>query len=316
MRTALLVLGALFLLCVAALVVLIIVGRGFKTGRPEDSAWVAASARFEKYLDVDGLRIRALDTGGAGPAILLLHGWADSTHTWSRIIPLLSPKFRLIAFDWPGFGWSEKPEGVFPFPRYAKVAAGVLDAFGIEKAYVAGNSMGGAAAMRFAVDIPSRLRGLILLDAHTPLSAEGKNPALNSLLTPVLGEIGAFLMGRTIYRMVIEGLVVDKTLITAEVVREMYLPVTSPGGRRAMLAQFREIVAHPVGWEDAARITAPTLIIWGRKDRLTPRRAGERLHETIKGSRLEILADTGHVPQWERPESVARLIQDFATARR
>ncbi|MBI5525883.1 MAG: alpha/beta hydrolase [Deltaproteobacteria bacterium] len=308
--------GVALLALFVAFVVFVVVGRGFRTGRPSDSAWVAASARFERYVEVEGVRVRALDTGGSGPAILLLHGWADSTHTWSRIIPLLSDRFRLVAFDWPGFGWSDKPADPFPFPRYAKVAAGVLDKMGIEKAFVAGNSMGGAAAMRFAIDFPSRVAGLILLDAHTPLSAEGKNPALNSLLTPVVGEAGAWLMGTTIYRMVIEGLVFDKSLTTDAVVREMYLPVTSPGGRGSLLRQFREIVARPVGWEDTATITAPTLIIWGRKDRLTPRRAGERLHEIIKGSRLEILPDTGHVPQWEKPEDVARLVGEFVRSAR
>ena len=82
-----------------------------------------------------------------------------------------------------------------------------------------------------------------------------------------------------------------------------------------MLVQFREIAAHPPPWELAERVKTPTLIIWGRDDHLIPQEASSELQRRIAGSRVELLDRTGHLPQWERPDDVARLIRGFVDGR-
>jgi pimeloyl-ACP methyl ester carboxylesterase len=306
MKVVLIVLAAL----VAVLAVAILIGRGFHRGTPADSAWVRQSAAWEKQVAVDGVKLRVLDVGSGTP-ILLLHGWADSTFTWREVIARLKDHRRLIAVDWPGFGWSEKPDRIFGYRDLAAFSVAVLDALGIEKAFVAGNSMGGGAALKMAADYPARVLGVIPVDAHTELVLEKPDPMLNLLIMNNVGEVASWAMGRSIYRIMLTRLVVDKDLVTADVVRETYLPVTSPGGRRASLRAMREISARPVTFQDISKIKAPMLILWGARDVLTSKRAGKKLHEMMPGSKLAIFDNAGHTPQWERPDEVAKLMDGF-----
>jgi pimeloyl-ACP methyl ester carboxylesterase len=282
--------------------------RGIDDFSPEKSAWLTKTAAIEKRVKSNGHSLRVLEVG-RGPPILLLHGWNDSTFTWRGILPRLSKDHHLVAFDWPGSGYSEKPDRPLGFPELARTAVDVMDALGIERAFVAGNSMGGAAAIQLAVDFPGRLYGVVVLDPA--LATDRRRGASRFLLKKVIGDIGAFVQGRRLLRSALKDGVYNDDLVTDEVLEEMYLPLTTPGGRRAMLAQTREIFQHPIAWETAGRVRLPALIIWGREDRWLPLVFGRMLHRQMPGSRLEVLDGVGHMPQWEDPENVARLIRGF-----
>ncbi|RJO69631.1 MAG: alpha/beta hydrolase [Myxococcales bacterium] len=302
--------GAAGVLVVVLITAFVLYGRGVGLKTEADSPWVAQTKAQERYFTIEGLRVRMIEAGQGMP-VLLLHGWADSTFAWRKLIPRLQNTCRLIMIDWPGFGYSDKPERSLSYPQLAKVAKSVLDELGIDKAAVVGNSMGGAAAIQLAADFPERVETLALIDAHAPLNPRKSPLALRLLLAPGLGETAAFLMGRTVYRFILWMIVVDRSVVTGEVVREVYLPVRTKGGRKAVLNQFREISLSPVSFETAAKVQAPTLILWGDTDRLMPLPSGKRMHKAMPGSTFVVLPDTGHSGQWEKPDLVALHLEPF-----
>src|SRR4030042_265658 len=114
---------------------------------------------------VDGVDLHYVDAGN-GPPLLLLHGLGGSTFGFRRLIPILSPRFRLLALDLKGFGYSERPlDGDYSLTAQARLAKDFLDALNIERAAVLGHSLGGAIAMRLAVDFPERVERLILVSS-------------------------------------------------------------------------------------------------------------------------------------------------------
>jgi pimeloyl-ACP methyl ester carboxylesterase len=94
-------------------------------------------------------------------------------------------------------------------------------------------------------------------------------------------------------------------------INEMYGLLNTLGARTAALNQIREIRANPVGWEATRRIRAPTLLIWGRQDKGVPLKYGKRLNDHIPDSRMVIIEETGHLPQWEKPDEITRLLDAF-----
>jgi len=284
--------------------------RGCSTTLPEDSRWVRETTSIQKQVEVDGVRLRVLDTG-EGPAVLLLHGFLDSSYTWRKLIPLLQDHYRVIALDLPGFGYSDKPEEPFPFADYASVVLGVLDQLEIDRPFIVGNSMGGSVALRIAIDFPDRVRGLVPIDPGTPRDEGEPFGPMNLLRMRFVGDFCVHAMGPWTFERVWNSMLTEGRRVSEIEMDEMYGLLNTPGARRAALNQIREIRTNPVDWEATEKISAPTLLIWGRQDELVPLRYGERLNDHIPNSRLVILDDTGHLPQWEAPDEVARLVDAF-----
>src|SRR6202048_4711749 len=139
-----------------------------------------------KFVEIDGMRIHYRDEG-AGPPLVLLHGFGSSLYTWDRWVRQLAGARRLIRLDLPGFGLTgPAPDGDYTAERYVRVVAALLDSLGVERTDIAGNSMGGRTALMFALAHPERVRKLILVDAggYAPMPP----PALFKLAqTPIVG---------------------------------------------------------------------------------------------------------------------------------
>jgi pimeloyl-ACP methyl ester carboxylesterase len=300
------VLPATFLL----LVVLTANHRGCSTTLPEDSTWVQETTSIQKQVEVDGVELRVLDTG-KGPPIVLIHGFLDSSFTWRKLIPLLKDRFRVIALDLPGFGYSDKPGKAFSFAEYARVVVGVLDELDVDRAFIVGNSMGGSTALRVAIDFPERVLGLVPIDPGTPRDDDEPKGAIDLLRMSLIGEFCVHTMGPWIYDRVWSSMVTKGYEITGGEMDEMYGLLNTPGARSAALKQVREIRSNPVPWEDMKGVRAPTLLIWGRQDTVVPLKYGERLNTYLPDSRMVVLEDAGHLPQWEKPEEVAKLVSAF-----
>lgn len=282
--------------------------RGCSTTVPQDSEWVRETNSFQKQLVVDGVRLRVLDTG-EGPPVLLIHGFLDSSYTWRRVIPLLRDRYRVIALDLPGFGYSDKPHEPSSFVEYARVVVGVLDQLQIDQAFLVGNSMGGSVALRVAIDFPERVRGLVPIAAGTPRDEGESFNAINLLKMRFVGEFCVHTMGPWIFERVWNSMLTEGNEVSEREIDEMYGLLNTLGARTAALNQIREIRSNPVEWEATQRIGVPTLLIWGRQDKLL--RYGERLKGHIPDSRMVIIEDTGHLPQWEKPDEVTRLLGAF-----
>jgi pimeloyl-ACP methyl ester carboxylesterase len=171
-----------------------------------------------------------------------------------------------------------------------------------------GNSLGGAVCLIAAAARPQRIRALVLVDSASP---RGRIPWNFQLLRmPVVGEIEMQLLARPVMEFALrKRLYARPERVTPETIDDWWLPITIPGTRRAALAAIR---SSSRGNENMLeKIAAPTLVVWGKEDRLLPAEEGFHLSSAIRDARLLVLPDTGHLPQEEAPEQFSRAVAQF-----
>ena len=211
--------------------------------------------------------------------------------------------------DLPGFGYSDRP-----WPYDYTAAAQVLhlwqflDARAVDRVVLVGNSLGGAVALLAAAAKPERIAGLVLADAASP----GVRIPLQFRLmrAPLAGEIEMELLSRPTMAWVLRyRMFARPERVTSETISDWWDPVPIPGTRRAALAAIR---SSPDEYQDVGRrIEAPTLVLWGERDRVLPPSEGLRLSKEIRGSSFMTIPDTGHLPQEESPAEFARVVASF-----
>jgi len=262
-----------------------------------------------RILRVDGVDLHYVDAGD-GPPLLLLHGLGGSTFGFRYLIPLLSPRFRLLALDLKGFGYSERPpDGDYSLTAQARLVKGFLDALNIERAAVLGHSLGGAVALHLAADFPERVERLILVSSASDKEMRrGVRGA--RLLRPFLPVVGAFtLQNRWFRERSLRSGCYDPAYVTPEVM-EGYLRPSRIRGYIRSLGRLMVDRKNDLPLDPSA-ICQPTLIIWGEGDRWLPPSRGRALEETLPDSRLVTVERAGHLVLEEQPEESARAISDF-----
>jgi 2-hydroxy-6-oxo-6-phenylhexa-2,4-dienoate hydrolase len=254
---------------------------------------------------------------GSGPAVAMLHGGGPGASGWSNyyrnIDAFVNAGFRVLLIDSPGFNKSD--EIVTDVPRNllnARATGGVLDALGIDKVHLVGNSMGGASALSFALEFPERLDRLVLMGP----GAQGP-----SIIQPQPGE-GIKRMFRLYgqpnyenFEAMLDVFVYDPHAITDELRHGRWNNIESNLNH---LKNFVESLKRcPVtNWDLSSRfpeIAHKTLVTWGRDDRFVPLDHGLRMINTLQDARLHILPKCGHWAQWEHAEEFNRLVLDFLT---
>ena len=247
--------------------------------------------------------------GGTGETVVYVHGFLSSSATWKKTLPIAAPERPEIAVDLPGAGFSDRP---WPFdytvPAQAIRLWRYLDARGVARVVLVGNSLGGAVAMFAAAQAPERTAALVLVDSASP-RVHVPWP-FRILRTPVAGELELELFCRPVMREALKRRVYARPeRVTEAVVADWWDPIPVPGTRRAALAGLRTSAR---GYEDLAkRLTMPTLVVWGREDRMLPSSEGLRLSEEIANAKLVVLPDAGHVPQEETPREFAETLGTF-----
>lgn len=252
----------------------------------------------ERTLDVRGVATHLFEAGDpAAPPLLYLHG-TSLGNLWLDAHRALARHFHLFAPDIPGFGLSPRPDWMRDMDDYILYLRDLLDMLGLERPSVAGHSLGGWMAMELAVWYPERVGSLILSNA-AGIRVKGSPIADLFAMNPqeLLGAI-------------FEDVSYAAPLIPAEFSVDYILDQYRQRTTLASLAWNPHF--DPKLERRLARVSCPTLIIWGERDRLIPPVYGETLHRLIAGSRLEVLAGTGHMPMFEKAEQWAGLISDFA----
>ena len=238
-----------------------------------------------------------------GEAIVFLHAYVDSWFSYSRMLPLLSPSYHAFAPDQRGHGDSDKPQCCYTADDYAADVDAFMDAVGIEKATLVGDSSGGLIAQRVALDYPHRASRLVLIGSPTTLVNNeavrefGEDMlALEDPISP--GFVREFVSGtlqHPVPEEFLERAVSESLKVPARVWRDYY-----------------EGVALTV--DDTARlgeIGAPTLILWGEQDAILPREEQEWRAAAIPNATLRVYPETGHLAHWVRPEWVVRDLEAF-----
>lgn len=273
-------------------------------------------ARTERMVQV-GRRELFVTEAGEGPAVVLLHGGgpgATGASNYVRNIDALAQHFRVIVPDMPGYGQSSKElDFSDPFGDLALALRGLLDALGLEKAHLVGNSYGGAAALRMALDRPDRVDRMVLMGPGGIGTTRGlPTKGLNTLLGyysgtgPSREKLATFIRDYLVY----DGSTVPDALVDlryeASIQPEVIAspPLRRPSGLGALLKMDLTRDSR------LARCEVPTLVVWGADDKVNRPSGGPILANTMKNCDLYVSANTGHWAQWER----ADLFNDLATA--
>lgn len=278
------------------------------------------AALTEHTIIVDGRPLFYAETG-SGPALVLLHGGgpgASGVSNYSRNVDALASTYRVIVPDMPGYGRSTKSlDQSDPFGALANAIRGLLDALDIDTAHLVGNSYGGAAALRLALDAPQRIGRLVLMGPGGIGTTRGLPTAgLTSLLGyyggdgPSRDKLETFIRTYLVY----DGASVPDDLIDlryqASIDPDVVAnpPLRRPSGPTALRTLWRMDLTRD---SRLATMTAPTLVLWGRDDKVNKPSGGPTLLNTLPNAELVMTSHTGHWMQWERAELFNQLVLDF-----
>lgn len=272
-------------------------------------------AGVEKSVAVDGLTYHYWDKG-EGPAVLLLHGLGGSAYDWRLVYDdLAAAGFRAIAWEMLGAGYSDRPaDADYRIPSQAARAARFLETLGIAKAHVVGNSYGGALGLRLAAAHGALVDRLVLLD---PASMPQELPQHVKLLRTRGVTVAMSVSPRKWQiRRTLREVFADASKIREEDVEEYAHEAGLPGMAQSLVQIARQLEPEMAGRYAATykRIQAPTIILWGEQDRVTPIRCGHQLRELIPGAVLRTLPMCGHCPHMEYPGATLVAILEFLGA--
>jgi 4,5:9,10-diseco-3-hydroxy-5,9,17-trioxoandrosta-1(10),2-diene-4-oate hydrolase len=271
-----------------------------------------------KYVQVGSLKLHYHEAGAEhAETVILLHGGGPGASAWSnfgRNLPVLAKHYRTIAVDQPGFGRSDKPtEHPQYFRHSADAVVGLMDALGIETAHFIGNSLGGGAAVRLALNHGKRAGRLVLMgpgglsvNVFAPDPTEGvKN----------LGKFGAK-PSRERMEAFLRIMVHDQALITDDLIDDRFTAANTPeslSAMRAMGMSFAQPDTYEEGmlWREAHRLRQRVLLIWGREDRVNPLDGALLALKTIPRAQLHVFGGCGHWAQLEKFDEFNRLALDF-----
>jgi pimeloyl-ACP methyl ester carboxylesterase len=234
---------------------------------------------------------------GQGPVLILIHGLGSSSEAWNADLDSLAKSYRVIAIDLPGFGKSDRPKADYSVRYLAGVVNEFMDSLGLTRATLAGNSLGGWVAALVALENPQKVSNLILVNS-AGLRREGAPPV--KLDPATRDEEKALLLTVFSNQSFVTDQVVDEQWEYSKEVR----PVV-----QSMLASFK---SSPPFLDDRLKdIKVPTLVIWGRQDKMIPLEAGKRFAKGIPGARLAVIENAGHLPQIEQPDAFNRAVKGF-----
>jgi non-heme chloroperoxidase len=261
-----------------------------------------ADVQFSTVQLKTGLRMRyAVKGNPSGTPIILLHGYGDSWFSYSPILPLLDEKYRVYIPDQRGHGDSDRPSGGYALKQFAADILAFMDAMNVKKATIVGHSMGSFVAQHVAAQAPERVNKLVLIGSATKIRnnvVKDLQREVNTLTDPLpekfVREFQTSVAFQPLPQEFFNGVVRESMKLPAHVWREVMAQMVSPEAE-----------------VELAKIKSPTLIIWGDKESIFPRSEQDSLMAALRNAVLKVYPNTGHAPNWERPEQVAKDLQDF-----
>ncbi|HEY6403400.1 MAG TPA: alpha/beta fold hydrolase [Blastocatellia bacterium] len=256
-----------------------------------------SGAPESKQVEIFGQKIHYLEAGAAAnPAVILLHGLGGDMSNWAMTIPALSGKYHVYVPDQVGFGKSDKPAANYRVAMLVKFLDAFYEKLGVQKATIVGNSLGGWTAAAFALAHPEKVDKIVLVDAAGYTSKRWGGPEMTrdamAALNPATTEDFKRLLSLILYN---KALLTDQFLETA-------LTNKLKRGDGHTINSFIESILRGEDFLDGKTkaIKAPTLVVWGKDDGLTPLGIGRAFVEDIPGAQLVVIDNCGHLPQMEK----------------
>jgi pimeloyl-ACP methyl ester carboxylesterase len=262
------------------------------------------------FVTVAGIRLHVRDSGArTAPAVILLHGFGASLHTWEAWAKGLERDYRVIRLDLPGSGLTgADPGDDYGDPRALAILSALLDKLGIRTASLVGNSIGGRIAWKFAAAFPDRVDKLILVSPDgyaSPGFEYGKAPEVPAILGAM-----RYVLPKAILRLNLAPAYANPATLSEEMVTRYQDMMRVPGVRDAMLARMRQTVLQdPQPF--LAKIHAPTLLLWGEQDGMIPFANAQDYLRAMPQAKLVSLPGVGHLPQEEAPEKSLAVVREF-----
>ncbi len=260
---------------------------------------------------IDGKRLRVA-RAGSGPPLVLLHGYPDNLQIWSRLVPLLSERFEVIAFDWPGMGRSDRwSGGATPFHKAERLLV-LLDHWKIERASVVGLDMGGQPALVAAALHPERVAKLIVMNSLVFWNVK-TSWEIAVLRRFRWNQLIIRRLPRVVFRRAESTFLPEGQRLPADLREDLWSSFNQTDVRKF-------IVRMCAGYQGTLRrladlygqITCPTLALWAERDKHFPVAHARRLHEVIPDSQIHVIRNAEHWMAFHAAEETAKAIIDFA----
>jgi pimeloyl-ACP methyl ester carboxylesterase len=298
------------------LVLLIVLGIAFyqKDQSPEE-VYKKYALVSSQQIAIGGVQLQYSDEGNRldSTPLLLIHGTSSSLRTWDGVTAQLKSQYRIIRFDLPGFGLTgPNPNRDYSTSYYNQVIDSLLTALHVSRVIIVGNSLGGSIATQYAIYQPSKVRGLVLVDAAGLPPAKKTTGAIGFKLAqmPVINRLLTIITPRELVKKSLQDAYGDTRKVTDSLTTQYFDMLTREGNRQALIDRMRQ------GWQVTdsnflTKVEAPTLIVWGSKDRLIPVENAELFQQKIKNSQVHIWDNLGHVPMEEDPVAFSDILRKW-----
>ncbi len=270
---------------------------------------------------IEGRRVNYVDIGPLGESpdgeavpVVFVHGISGNWQNWLENIPRFAQERRVVALDLPGFGDSEDLDGDPTMSRLGRVVDGLCEHLGLDRIALVGNSMGGFIAAETTIQFPERVERLVLCSSagittselrREPVLAWGRAIAMGG--TRSAAEVRMAILRPRLRHLIFSLIVRHPSRIPADILFE----ISKGAGRDAFLPTLNEILDYDFR-DRLPDIRCPTLIVWGAKDAIVPKKDAYEYERLIPGTQpVVMMDDTGHVPMIERPATFNREVLEF-----
>lgn len=276
--------------------------------------WVALGATEHRvrYVQVGRWRTRVLEAGRGDP-LVLMPGTGGHLEAYAHNVAALAERFHVIAYDYPGHGYTTHATADLELDAYVEHLEGLLDALGVRTAHLNGESLGGWVAVKFAAAHPARVGKLVL---NTPGGTMARPEVMAKIRD--LSQAAADDPSDQRIRARLEWLMADPATVTDELVairRTIYArPGFAESMRHILCLQDPDVrLRNMITETDLASLSGPALVVWTSDDPSGPAGAGLDMAEKIAGGRFELITGAGHWPQWEQADTFNRIVLRFLT---
>lgn len=270
-----------------------------------------------QFVEINDLEVHVKTFGEGEPAFLLMHGFGASLYSWNSVAGSLSEWGKVIAYDRPAFGLTERPlkwDGQNPYSSEAQIelVLGLLDHYNLQKAILVGNSAGGTIAMQFALAYPERVSALILVDPAVFGQAGGPKWVRSLMTMPQIDHLGPLFVRKLLENGsgLVESAWNDPSKLNSETLMLYKKPLLVDNWDRA-LWEFTLASTSSNLKNELDQFALPILVITGDNDQIVPTTDSIRLADALPNATLVVIKNAGHVPHEEQTQDFLNAVQDF-----